>query len=47
MNTAVKLQEVKIKDIDITEDTITAYLFDGRSIRKSIIHFGFTHMIKS
>lgn len=32
MNTAVKLQEVKIKDINITEDTITAYLVDGRVI---------------
>src|SRR4030066_2239265 len=32
MNTAVKLQEVKIKDIQITEDTITAYLTDGRMI---------------
>lgn len=28
----VKLQEVKIKDINITEDTITAYLVDGRVI---------------
>lgn len=32
MNTAVKLQEVRIKDIYITEDTITAYLVDGRMI---------------
>ena len=32
MSTAVKLQEVKIKDINITEDTITAYLVDGRVI---------------
>jgi len=28
----VKLQEVRIKDISITEDTITAYLVDGRVI---------------
>jgi len=32
MNTAVILQEVKIKDIQITEDTITAQLVDGRTI---------------
>jgi len=32
MNTVVKLQEVRIKDIHITEDTITAYLIDGRMI---------------
>ena len=32
MNTAVKLQEVKIKDISVTEETITAQLLDGRII---------------
>ncbi|GFP22272.1 hypothetical protein HKBW3S43_00937 [Candidatus Hakubella thermalkaliphila] len=32
MNTAVKLQEVRIKDVIITEDTITAHLVDGRVI---------------
>ena len=32
MNTAVILQEVKIKDIQITEDIITAQLVDGRTI---------------
>ncbi len=32
MNTAVVLQEVKIKDVRVTEDTITAYLVDGRTI---------------
>jgi len=32
MSTAVKLQEVRIKDISVTEDTITAYLVDGRII---------------
>jgi len=32
MSTAVKLQEVRIKDIRVTEDTITAQLVDGRII---------------
>jgi hypothetical protein len=32
MTTAVRLQEVRIKDINVTEDTITAYLVDGRVI---------------
>ena len=32
MSTAVKLQEVRIKDIRVTGDTITAYLVDGRKI---------------
>ena len=32
MSTAVKLQEVRIKDISVSEDTITAYLVDGRMI---------------
>jgi hypothetical protein len=32
MNTAVQIQEVKIKDISVTEDTITAQLMDGRTI---------------
>ncbi len=32
MNTAVILQEVKIKAIQVTEDTITAQLVDGRTI---------------
>lgn len=32
MSTAVKLQEARIKDISVTEDTITAYLVDGRII---------------
>ncbi len=32
MNTAVKIQEVRIKDIKVTEDTITAQLVDGRTI---------------
>ena len=32
MNTAVKIQEVRIKDIIVTEDTITAQLMDGRII---------------
>ena len=32
MSIAVKLQEIKIKEVSITEDTITAYLVDGRTI---------------
>lgn len=32
MNAAVIKQEVKIKNIQVTEDTITAYLVDGRTI---------------
>jgi len=32
MDTSVKLQEVKIKHIDVTKDTITAQLMDGRTI---------------
>src|SRR4030043_1292425 len=32
MNTAVKIDEVRIKDISVTEDTITAQLVDGRII---------------
>jgi hypothetical protein len=32
MNTAVILQEVKIKNIQVSEDTITAQLVDGRTI---------------
>jgi hypothetical protein len=32
MNTAVVLQEVKIKGVQVTEDSITADLADGRMI---------------
>ena len=32
MDTAVKLQEVRIKHIDVTKDRITAQLMDGRTI---------------
>jgi hypothetical protein len=32
MNTAVQIQEVRIKEITVTEDTITAQLMDGRTI---------------
>ena len=32
MNIAVKIQEVRIKDISISEDTISAHLLDGRTI---------------
>jgi hypothetical protein len=32
MSTVVKPQEVRIKNIEVTDDTITAYLVDGRVI---------------
>jgi Protein of unknown function (DUF2442) len=32
MNTAVKLQEVRIKEIKVDDETITAYLVDGRTV---------------
>ena len=32
MNTAVIIQDVRIKDIRVTEDTITAQFIDGRVI---------------
>ncbi len=32
MSTVVKPQEVRIKNIEVTADTITAYLVDGRVI---------------
>ncbi len=32
MNTAVQMQEVRIKDMSVTEDAITAELTDGRTI---------------
>jgi hypothetical protein len=32
MNTAVQIQEVRIKHITVTKDTITAQLIDGRTI---------------
>jgi hypothetical protein len=32
MNTAVRIKELRIKDISVTEDTITAQLMDGRII---------------
>jgi len=32
MNTAVQIQEVRIKDINVTKDTITANFMDGRTI---------------
>lgn len=32
MNTAVQAQEVRIKDIVVTKDTISAQLVDGRTI---------------
>ncbi len=36
MNTAVQIQEVRIKDITVTKDTITAQLVDGRTISVSL-----------
>jgi hypothetical protein len=36
MNTAVKV-EVRIRDIEITEDTLTAYLMDGRTISVPLV----------
>lgn len=32
MSTVVKPQEVRIKNIEVTDETITAYLVDGRVI---------------
>jgi len=32
MNTAVQIQEVRIKNITVNEETITAQLMDGRTI---------------
>ncbi len=32
MSTAVKVQEVRIKDVKVTDDSITAFLVDGRVI---------------
>lgn len=37
MSTAVKLQEVRIKKIKVTEDTITAQLVDGRVISVPLV----------
>ena len=36
MNTVVSV-EVKIKDIEVTDDTITAYLTDGRTISVPLV----------
>lgn len=36
MNTVVKV-ELRIKDIEVTEDTITAYLMDGRAISVPLV----------
>ncbi len=32
MSTAVQIQEIRIKDIFVSSDTITAHLIDGRTI---------------
>ena len=36
MNTVAKV-EVRIKDIEVTEETITAYLMDGRTISVPLV----------
>ena len=37
MNTAAQIQEVRIKDITVTEDAITAQLMDGRTISVPLV----------
>jgi hypothetical protein len=37
MNTAEQIQEVRIKDIMVTEDAITADLMDGRTISVPLV----------
>lgn len=37
MSTAVKIEDVRIKDISVTEDTITAQLMDGRIISVPLV----------
>jgi len=37
MDTAVRIQEVRIKDIKVTDDAITAYLVDGRIISVPLV----------
>ncbi len=37
MNIAVKLQEVRIKAVSVTDDGITAYLVDGRIISVPLV----------
>ncbi|RMG03708.1 MAG: DUF2442 domain-containing protein [Nitrospirae bacterium] len=37
MNTAVKALDIRIKDIKVTEDLITAYLVDGRVISVPLV----------
>ena len=37
MSTAVKLQEVRIKEISVTRDTIAAHLVDGRIISVPLV----------
>jgi len=36
MNTAVRV-EIRIKDIEVTDDTITAHLTDGRTISVPLV----------
>jgi len=37
MNTAVQIQEVKIKHVTVTKDSITAQLIDGRTISVPLV----------
>jgi hypothetical protein len=37
MNIAVKMEEVRIKNISVTEDMITAQLMDGRIISVPLV----------
>ena len=37
MNTAVQTQDARIKDINVTKDTITAHFMDGRTISVSLV----------
>ena len=37
MSTAVKFQEVRIKEVKVTDETITAYLVDGRVISVPLV----------
>jgi len=37
MSIAINIQEIRIKDIRVTEDTITAYFTDGRTISVPLV----------
>ena len=40
MNTAVKLQEIKIKDVNVTDDTITAYFLMDEQLAFRLLGHG-------